>query len=111
MMNEIPMRRSVRAYQKTPVEPEKLEALLRAAMQAPSAGNQQESEYLVIQSRTSLAALSAMSPYAKPIANAPLAIVILGNTERMKFPENWEQDLGAATENLLLNSFTTPPGR
>jgi nitroreductase len=73
-------------------------------MQAPSAGNQQEAEYLVIQNRVSLETLSAMSPYAKPIAKAPLAIVILGNTDRMKFPENWEQDLGAAAENLLLEA-------
>jgi len=98
------MRRSVRTYQEKPVEPEKIEKLLRAAMQAPSAGNQQEAEFLVIQNRASLEMLSKMSPYAKPIAAAPLAIVILGNTERMKFPENGEQDLSAAAENLLLEA-------
>jgi nitroreductase len=33
-----------------------------------------------------------------------LAIVLLGNAQRMKFSENWEQDLGAAAENLLLEA-------
>lgn len=103
-MNSIFQRRSVRTYLEKPVEAKKIETLLRAAMQAPSAGNQQASEFLVIQNRVSLEMLSTMSPYAKPIANAPLAIVLLGNAERMKFPENWEQDLGAAAENLLLEA-------
>lgn len=103
-MDAIFKRRSVRTYQERPVEPEKIERMLRAAMQAPSAGNQQDSEFLVIQKRSALELLSAMSPYSKLIAKAPLAIVILGNTGRMKFPENWEQDLGAAAENLLLEA-------
>lgn len=45
-----------------------------------------------------------MSPYASPIARAPLAIVIVGNEKRFRFGENWEQDMGAATENLLLEA-------
>jgi nitroreductase len=103
-MNAIFQRRSVRSYLDKPVEPEKIETLLRAAMQAPSAGNQQASEFLVVQDAAALRQLSRMSPYAGLLARAPLAIVLLGNTERMKFPENWEQDLGAAAENLLLEA-------
>ena len=38
-MKEILERVSVRKYEARPVEREKLEALLRAAMAAPSAGN------------------------------------------------------------------------
>jgi len=103
-MNIILMRRSVRTYQERKIEPEKIELLLKAAMQAPSAGNQQESEFLVVQDRDTLIQLSRMSPYAGPIAKAPLAIILLGNTDRMKFSENWEQDLGAAAENILLEA-------
>lgn len=103
-MDAIKMRRSVRTYQDRPVEQEKIEKLLRAAMQAPSAGNQQASEFLVVQQPAALAGLAEMSPYAKLLAKAPLAIVLLGNTARMKFAENWEQDLGAAAENLLLEA-------
>ena len=38
-MNSITHRTSIRKYQGRPVEHEKIEAMLRAAMQAPSAGN------------------------------------------------------------------------
>ena len=40
MENSIYHRISVRKYQDKPVEKEKIDAMLRAAMQAPSAGNQ-----------------------------------------------------------------------
>jgi nitroreductase len=103
-MNSIFQRRSVRTYLEKPVEPEKMETLLRAAMQAPSAGNQQASEFLVVQDAAALRQLSRMSPYAGLLAKAPAAIVLLGNAQRMKFSENWEQDLGAAAENLLLEA-------
>ncbi len=39
-MNEIFTRRSIRQYEPRPVEPEKIERILRAAVAAPSAGNQ-----------------------------------------------------------------------
>ena len=44
-MNSIYHRISVRKYQDKPVEKEKTEAMLRAAMQAPSAGDQQPWEF------------------------------------------------------------------
>jgi nitroreductase len=103
-MNAIFTRRSVRKYIEKDVEQDKIEKMLRAAMQAPSAGNQQSSEFLVVQNRNELVKLSKMSPYSGLISTAPLAIVLLGNTERMKFNENWEQDLGAAAENILLEA-------
>lgn len=43
-----------------------------------------------------------MSPYSKFIAEAPTAIVVLCNNEKLIYPENWIQDLGAATQNILL---------
>ena len=47
-MNSIYTRVSIRKYQDRPVEKEKTEAILRAAMQAPSAGNQQPWEFYVV---------------------------------------------------------------
>lgn len=103
-MNAIFNRRSIRKYKNQPVEEEKIDRLLRAAMQAPSAGNQQPWEFIVVQDKENLKKLSNMSPYAKFVADAPLAFVLLANEERMKYPENWEQDMGAATENILLEA-------
>lgn len=103
-MESIFTRRSIRKYTNQPVEKEKIELLLKAAMQAPSAGNQQPWEFIVVQERESLIRLSGMGPYSKPVKDAPLALVLLGNVERMRFPENWQQDMGAVTENILLQA-------
>jgi nitroreductase len=42
------LRRSVRAYESRPVEPEKLQRILTAANSAPSAGNLQAYEIVVV---------------------------------------------------------------
>lgn len=103
-MSAIFSRRSIRKYEKTPIESEKIEKLLKAAMQAPSAGNQQPWEFIVVENNQMLKNLSLTSPYSKMVAEAPLAIVLIGNQSHMKYPENWEQDMSAATENLLLQA-------
>ena len=103
-MENIFIRRSIRKYQDKSIEKEKIEKLLRAAMQAPSAGNQQPWEFLVVENKETLGKLSEISPYATMLKEAPLAIIVLSNEERMKFPEYWQQDLGAATQNILLEA-------
>lgn len=101
-MEEIFKRVSVRQFTDQKVEEDKVTQLLKAAMQAPSAGNQQGWEFIVVKDKNTLSQLAQMSPYSKCISDAPLAIVVLGNEGRMKYPENWLQDLGAATQNMLL---------
>ncbi len=103
-MNEIYTRRSVRKYQDKLVEKEKVTQLFRAGMQAPSAGNQQPWEFLIVEDKKMLEKLSKMSPYSGLIADAPMAIILLGNSERMKHPQMWEQDMGACTQNILLEA-------
>ncbi len=102
-MNNIFTRRSVRKYLDKPVEAEKTDRLLRAAMQAPSATNQQPWEFIVIDDKEILAKLSQFSPYSKFLANAPLGFVVLEKCG-VKAPLFSEQDLGAAVENLLLQA-------
>ena len=103
-MKEIFNRRSVRQYSNRPIEAEKMDKIIRAAMQAPSAGNQQPWEFIVVQERKLLEQLSLLSLYAGPIKGAAAAIVLLGNEEHMRFPENWQMDLSAAAENILLEA-------
>ncbi len=103
-MNEIFTRRSIRRYVDKPVEQEKIERLLKAAMQAPSAGSQRPWEFIVVQDKERLAQLAQASPYAGPTKDAPLAIVVLANRSALKFPENWQMDVSAATENMLLEA-------
>ena len=102
-MNSIFHRVSIRKYQDRPVEKEKTEAILRAAMQAPSAANQQPWEFYVVTDRKILQALSEVSPYAKMTASAPAAIVSAYRRQCM-IPAYAEIDLSIAMENLWLET-------
>jgi nitroreductase len=103
-MDNIDTRRSVRAFTQQALEPNDIERLLRAGMQAPSAVNQQPWEFMVIQDKEMLDIVSLTSPYSRLAAKAPLAIVPLADEQRMRSPSHWEQDLAAATQNILLRA-------
>lgn len=103
-MDTIFNRRSIRKYQDKPVEKEKIEKLLRAAMQAPSAANQQAWEFIVVENKDTLNKLSEMSPYSKMVSNSAVTFVVAANKDNFKVATAWQQDLGAATENLLLEA-------
>lgn len=97
-------RRSVRQFIKDKlVTNEEIEYILRCAMQAPSAKNEQPWEFIVINDRRILDQIAVTHPYGKMLATAPLAIVVLGNTQKVK-SELYPQDLAAATQNILLAS-------
>lgn len=102
-MNSIYHRISVRKYQDKPVEDEKIRAILRAAMQAPSAGNQQPWEFYVVRDKEKLEALSKISPYASMVKKAPVAIVSAYH-EECWMPEFAQIDLAIAMENLWLET-------
>ena len=102
-MNSIYHRVSIRKYQDKPVEPEKTEAILRAAMQAPSAANQQPWEFYVVTDKEKLKALAETSPYAKMTANAPAAIVPVYRTD-CHLPMYAVIDLSIAVENMWLET-------
>ena len=103
-MEAIFKRKSIRKYQDRPVEKEKIEKLLRAIMQAPSAVNQQPWEVIVIENKETLKRLSEMSPYSKMIEGSAVTFILAANSENLKIPSAWQQDMGAATENLLLEA-------
>ncbi|MBR5046614.1 MAG: nitroreductase family protein, partial [Eubacterium sp.] len=86
-MNELFTRISVRKYTDKSVEPEKINAILKAAMQAPSAGNQQPWEFYVVTDPDTIARLAKSSPYAGCTANAGTVIVPCYRIEGIYFPE------------------------
>jgi nitroreductase len=102
----IHQRKSVRQYLEHPVPAEKIETMLRAAMAAPTARNIQPWQFYVITNRKVLDQLAAELPYAKMLSEAPLAIVVAGDTQKGNPNEeqifNWALDCSAATQNLLL---------
>ncbi len=103
-MKEIFNRRSIRKFKDQPVEKEKIEKLLRAAMQAPSAGNQQPWEFIVVEDKDTLNKLSLMTPYSKPAAGSAVTLVLLANCKDLKHSTFWQQDMSAALQNILLEA-------
>jgi nitroreductase len=95
-------RRSIRTFTADPVSDSDIDTLLRAAMAAPSAGNQQPWRFVVVTEHAQLQALAEATPYAAPVGRAPLAIVVCGDTRAEKHPGYWVQDCSAAVQNTLV---------
>lgn len=97
-------RKSVRSYTAEPVSAEHIEAMLKAAMAAPTAVNYQPWRFVVVTERQELDAIADILPYAQMLRQAPLAIIVCGETTWMGGAENpyWQQDCSAATQNILL---------
>lgn len=103
MIDIIFARRSIRSYQERPVEMEKIDVLLKAAMAAPSAMNIKPWEFIIVTDAQKLSDIRGALIFGK--FNAPLAILVCGNTSFFKHPlasRFWVQDCSAATENILL---------
>jgi len=95
-------RRSIRNFTEQPVANEHIETLLRAGMAAPSAGNQQAWEFVVIDDREMLNAIPSVHPYAQMCAEAPLCLAVCADPTREKYAGFWVQDCSASTQNILL---------
>jgi len=71
-------------------------------MAAPSAGNQQPWQFIVVRDPASRKKVSECSAYAHSAAEAPVAIVVCGDLSREKHQGYWMQDCAAAVENMLI---------
>jgi nitroreductase len=95
-------RRSIRSYTEQPLNDTIYEHLLRAAMAAPSAHNQQPWEFVIIDDRKLLDSIPEFHPYSKMLTGAPAAILVCARSKDLKSEEFWPQDCAAATQNILL---------
>lgn len=101
-LEAIRSRRSIRKYTNDSVSDGAVRDLLAAAMSAPSAGNEQPWQFVVVNDRTLLTEVARLNPFAGMAKEAPLAVLICGDTSLEKYPGFWVQDCSAATQNLLL---------
>ena len=104
VLENIHNRKSVRQYTAEPVSEEHIQTMLKAAMAAPSAVNYQPWRFVVVTEREQLDAMAEVLPFARMLKQAPLAIVVCGETLWFEGKENifWQQDCSAATQYLLL---------
>lgn len=75
-------RRSVRAYERRPVEEEKLQQILEAINLAPSAGNLQAYEVVVVREHERIRQLARASHDQTFIEDAPVVLVFVSNPLR-----------------------------
>lgn len=95
-------RRSIRKYADDPIPDLVVNEILRAAMSAPSAGNEQPWQFLVIRDRRTLDRIPEVHPHSQMLKDASVAILICGDLSLEKHKGFWVQDCSAATENILI---------
>ena len=95
-------RRSIREYADRDVSDDDILKIIKAGMQAPGSRLGAEPwEFVVVKDKETLAKLGEIKPR---VTNAPVAIVLVANIERAFYKTVWQQDMGAACENMLLEA-------
>ena len=105
-------RRSIRAYTSDPVPEEDLKRILEAAIAAPSAGNRQPWEFVVVRDQEQKRKLADAALGQSFIEEAPVAIVVCANFPRTArvYGERARrlyciQDTAAAVQNIHLAAY------
>jgi len=105
----IKKRRSVRAYTREEVSEEDVERLIEAARWAPSAGNIQPWEFVIVTNAETKRRLSDAALHQTFIEEAPVVIIVCADVARSSWGYGSRgtnlyclQDTAAATENMLL---------
>jgi nitroreductase len=112
VLEAIKGRRSIRAFTEQPVSEEEVETLIDAARNAPSAGNIQPWEFIVIRKPEIKHEVAVASGNQTFIKEAPVVIVVCAN-ENMSGSSYGSrgatlyciQDTAAAIQNILLTAY------
>jgi nitroreductase len=97
-------RRSIRLYRPGAVDEDAIQAMLAAAMAAPSAVAKDPWRFVVLRDPAMLAAVAGVLPNGEMLASAALGVVVCGDLDAAHDRQlsYLIQDCSAATENLLL---------
>ncbi len=93
-------RRSIRKYLNKPVEQEKIDLLIEAALRAPSSRGRNPWEFIVVTDKSLLEKLSKAKPHgASFLKDTPLGIVVCSD---MSISDMWIEDTSIASAHILL---------
>ena len=94
MLELLKKRRSIRKFERRPVEPEKVKILEEALLIAPSSKNLHSQEFLFVEEAEALTRLAgARRQGSSFLKGAPLAVVVLANEETI---DVWIEDAALA---------------
>lgn len=94
-------RRSIRRYEDGPVHDETVTMILKAAMSAPTAGNEPW-DFVVVKDRALLSEVGRFHPHAQMLGAAQVGIVVCGDPHRGTLEGRWVLDCAACAENILI---------
>ncbi|MEM0361644.1 MAG: nitroreductase family protein [Sulfolobales archaeon] len=100
LLNFLTSRRSIRRFKPDPIPDEVLLKILDVARYAPSARNSQPWVFIVVKDVEIKRKLANIHPWAKPLENAPVGVVVACNSELS--PESYQVDCANATMQLML---------
>ncbi len=97
-------RRSIRMFQNKMIPDDEIEMILKAARWTPSASNRQPWQFIVIKDKELLKTLSKITIYGYFMAQAPVAIAIVG---KISESPNWYiQDTTLASMSIILMAWS-----
>ncbi|HIE33591.1 MAG TPA: nitroreductase family protein [Candidatus Altiarchaeales archaeon] len=113
VLDAIKERRSIRRFESIDVEQDKLDKILEAAKWAPSAGNLQARDIIVVRDKDTREKIAKAALSQGFIADAPVVLVVCANRKMSgsRYGLRGErlycvQDATAAIQNILLSTFS-----
>ncbi|NMA70217.1 MAG: NAD(P)H-dependent dehydrogenase/reductase [Desulfitobacterium sp.] len=94
-------RRSIRKYTDAPIEQEKIDQLIRAALLSPTSRNSRPWEFIFVDDKELLEKLSHSKAGAQPIGKSVLGIVVCADPQKS---DVWIEDTSIATILLQLQA-------
>jgi len=94
VMSAIDARREITKFKPDPIPQEVLDTLIRSLYLAPSGNNLPSREYIVVENKEMLRALTPTTPYMPWLADAAAGVVIVANPVESKY---WLQDASIAS--------------
>lgn len=102
MLELLRKRRSIRQFQARAVEPDKVDALVEAAMRSPTSRGRNPWQFIVVDDPSLLSRLGQAKEHGSAfLAAAPLAIVVAADTERS---DVWVEDCSIAAMDVQLTA-------
>lgn len=95
-------RRSIRKFLQQPIEPEKIDLILKAALMSPASKRTNGWEFWVVQQKNTLEKMAECRPHgSKLLENAPLAIVVTADPSKS---DVWFEDASIASIIIQLEA-------
>lgn len=103
-------RRSIRKYTDEEISENIIKELIEAGVSAPSAGNQQPWQFVILDDQKIFDEIIEIHPNSKMLKNAKKAILVCGDLNLEKYKGYWVLDCAAATQNILLAAHSKKIG-